>query len=242
MAKLRPEAVSWGERIITYLIAGVLMFFIGGNGEGDSTQSPDVAPTPMPEITIGEPATDDHAETNPMLELHNEIRSHRGVGPLVMSEELSQAAMAHARWMSQTGRFSHTGEGGSSFADRSRAAGYVHSPTGENIAKGYRSVDSVVRRAARKERGDQEKGQAQGVLHCYRLTENMRRDEGVVCHNSLPEAASGRDRPLSPLRRRAESCGAGSFRAARRRGRNFAGGDFAETSLCRSDICCLICQ
>jgi uncharacterized protein YkwD len=45
--------------------------------------------------------------------------------------------------MAQTGAFSHTGSGGSTFVSRANAAGYAE-PSSENIAWGYRSAQDVV--------------------------------------------------------------------------------------------------
>ncbi len=45
--------------------------------------------------------------------------------------------------MARTGTLSHTGDGGSTFVTRAKAAGYAQ-PSAENIAMGYRSTKEVV--------------------------------------------------------------------------------------------------
>jgi len=59
--------------------------------------------------------------------------------PLTFNFELWRAAKDHSEWMLANNVFSHTGEGGSSVAERITSAGYVLTPpwsTGENIAYG----------------------------------------------------------------------------------------------------------
>lgn len=54
--------------------------------------------------------------------------------PLVINEDLLDAARAHSSWMERTDTFSHTGSGGSSPGDRARAEGWQGLGVGENIA------------------------------------------------------------------------------------------------------------
>lgn len=62
----------------------------------------------------------------------NKERRKRGLPKLSGSRRLRKAARGHSRWMARTGRFSHTGQGGSRVADRAARAGYLHG-AGENI-------------------------------------------------------------------------------------------------------------
>jgi uncharacterized protein YkwD len=57
---------------------------------------------------------------------------------------LTAAARGHSTDMATNGFFSHTGSDGSTPWDRMRAAGYVHTAAGENIAAGQRSPAEVM--------------------------------------------------------------------------------------------------
>lgn len=75
--------------------------------------------------------------------LTNIERTKRGCGALKVNAQLTTAARGHSGWMAQTGKFSHTGSGGSSFVARAKATGYGK-PSAENIAWGYQTAASVV--------------------------------------------------------------------------------------------------
>ncbi|SDT24285.1 CAP domain-containing protein [Actinoplanes derwentensis] len=75
--------------------------------------------------------------------LINVQRTSNGCAALTVNDQLTTAARDHSAWMAQTGTFSHTGSGGSSFVTRAKAAGYAK-PSAENIAMGYRSAAQVV--------------------------------------------------------------------------------------------------
>lgn len=70
---------------------------------------------------------------NYLLDLINASRAEAGAGALSFDAELAQAAGDHSAWMLSTDTFSHTGEGGSSPAQRVSDAGYDYRTTGENI-------------------------------------------------------------------------------------------------------------
>ena len=78
-----------------------------------------------------------------IVRLTNEQRAAHGCPALTENAQLTTAAREHSAWMGQTGQFSHTGDAGSSFAAREKAAGYA-SPAAENIAWGYRSATDVI--------------------------------------------------------------------------------------------------
>lgn len=71
-------------------------------------------------------------------------RASAGLNPLQRNPRLDAAARAHAQWIARTGRYGHAGQGGSSHADRARAAGYCYRALAENIAWGIPSSDQVV--------------------------------------------------------------------------------------------------
>ena len=79
-------------------------------------------------------------EAEEMLSLVNGIRADRGIAPLRLNTELNKAAYDHSYDMASNNYFSHTGLNGSTFSQRTIAAGYTGSPRGENIAAGYASV------------------------------------------------------------------------------------------------------
>ena len=54
----------------------------------------------------------------------NNLRAANGLTPLVENQYLNIAAQNHANWIAETGLGGHTGEGGSTAADRALAVGY----------------------------------------------------------------------------------------------------------------------
>ena len=79
-----------------------------------------------------------------VVERSNAARTENDRQPLEQSDTLAEVARDHACWMAETGTFSHTGEGGSSIADRAREAGYDYRFIAENIAFGQRTPEEVV--------------------------------------------------------------------------------------------------
>jgi uncharacterized protein YkwD len=64
--------------------------------------------------------------------------------PLVRSEALDRAAMAHARDMALRSRMEHAGFDGSTPAERVTREGYRWRKVGENVATGQRTPEEVV--------------------------------------------------------------------------------------------------
>jgi uncharacterized protein YkwD len=88
-----------------------------------------------------------------VLELVNEARAQpRRCGwkrfsaapPLVLSDALQSAALAHARDMAERGTLSHAGSEGGTPAERATRAGYRWRLIGENIAAGQSTPEQVV--------------------------------------------------------------------------------------------------
>jgi LysM repeat protein len=78
------------------------------------------------------------AQGNPaqeILQLINNYRAANGLHLYQYNSALAAAAQNHANWMSQTGRYTHTGAGGSTPQTRAAAAGYPGYAT-ENIVGG----------------------------------------------------------------------------------------------------------
>lgn len=69
--------------------------------------------------------------------LVNEARKEQGLPPLALEKRLNDSADAHSRWMLDTDRFSHTGQGGSSPRQRIEEEGFDlqgNWRTAENLA------------------------------------------------------------------------------------------------------------
>jgi uncharacterized protein YkwD len=94
-------------------------------------QAPGVAPT----VATASPAPQ-ASHINDLLALTNSERQRQGLAPLRLSTSLNQAAQRHAEDLGRNRIFSHTGSDGSQMIDRARAAGYLYSFLGENIAAG----------------------------------------------------------------------------------------------------------
>jgi uncharacterized protein YkwD len=75
--------------------------------------------------------------------LTNSQRTAHGCSAARVNAQLGAAAAGHSAWMARTGTFAHTGQAGSTFVTRAKAAGFAR-PSGENIAWGYRSATEVV--------------------------------------------------------------------------------------------------
>jgi uncharacterized protein YkwD len=115
-----------------------------------------------------------------VVELVNELRdagttcpgtgaTMPSVGPVQMDVNLQCAARLHTVGMEDTGTLSHTGEGGSSVADRVAAAGYEATRgVGENIAQGYTTPETVV-----------EGWRTSDTGHCENMMDADWRDIGV---------------------------------------------------------------
>lgn len=135
--------------IFTLLIAGC------GADEDSSlqeTSSETITPGGV-ETTIGEtgpagpeaPTIDpsDLIDEEAVLFLVNDSRTALGLKPLVLNDELNDAAYYHSLDMSQNNYFDHIGLNGSRFSERTEDAGYQGQPRGENIASGQRSPQAV---------------------------------------------------------------------------------------------------
>lgn len=91
-------------------------------------------------------------EMTQLLSLVNQLRSEGcrcgstnmpPVGPVSWNAELEEAALRHAYDMQDNDFFDHTGSDGSDVADRVSDTGYTWQTVGENIAWGYRNIQSV---------------------------------------------------------------------------------------------------
>uniref|UniRef100_UPI001C0C1835 CAP domain-containing protein n=1 Tax=Cellulosimicrobium cellulans TaxID=1710 RepID=UPI001C0C1835 len=104
------------------------------------TPAPAPAPSPTAPLTPSGPS----AEVTAVVELTNAERAAAGCAPLVLDARLTAAAQLHSEDMLAQGYFDHTSLDGRSPWDRAKAQGYAN-PSGENIAKGQRTAEEVVR-------------------------------------------------------------------------------------------------
>ncbi|MDI6103934.1 CAP domain-containing protein [Actinoplanes sp. NEAU-A12] len=78
-----------------------------------------------------------------VLRLTNTERRTAGCPDLTVDGQLVTASLRQSNYMARTRLFSHVWRDGSTFIDRSEAAGYEQ-PAGENIAWGYRSAPEAM--------------------------------------------------------------------------------------------------
>lgn len=106
-----------------------------------SSSSSSAPPPPPPPPNTGSPNAGEAAK---VVQLVNQQREQAGCDDLRVDSRLTNAAQAHSTDMAQRNYFDHTTPEGVTFAQRIRAAGYPQ-PSAENIAKGQRSADEVMR-------------------------------------------------------------------------------------------------
>ncbi len=90
------------------------------------------------------PASPDTSQQDRVVSLVNTFRDRAGCGPVTVNAQLTAAAQGHAEDMSNRDYFSHTTPEGVTFDQRIRNAGYS-SPGAENIARGARTAEDVMR-------------------------------------------------------------------------------------------------
>ncbi len=79
-----------------------------------------------------------------LIQAHNKERAERKLPPLVAEPRLTAAAKAHAADMASHKKMSHDGSDGSTLVDRVKRQKYDYLKTGENVAYGQTSVESVM--------------------------------------------------------------------------------------------------
>lgn len=75
----------------------------------------------------------------------NDVRAVNGSNPLSYNGQLGQAAQGHADDMLALGYFSHTSDDGRSLSQRVAVTGYRPTALGENIARGQRDEEEVLK-------------------------------------------------------------------------------------------------
>ncbi len=90
-------------------------------------------PAPVPSPVVSTPPENDN-EAQQILALVNQFRKESGVDPVVLNSALNTAAFKHSKDMNDNGYFSHTGQNGSTFGERTKKENYSGFAFGENIA------------------------------------------------------------------------------------------------------------
>ncbi len=98
--------------------------------------------TPAPPAA-GKPATGDAALEARVVTLVNAERAKAGCGAVHSDSRLAAAAQGHSDDMARRDYFAHDTPDGVDPWERARAAGYT-TPTGENIAMGQGTAESVM--------------------------------------------------------------------------------------------------
>ena len=78
-------------------------------------------------------------------DLINQYRHDKGLKPLKLNAELSEAAKAHSRDLAKWDRISHYGSDGSNPWDRVKRAGYNAKVAAENVGTGQATIDEVMK-------------------------------------------------------------------------------------------------
>ncbi len=104
---------------------------------------PPPPPPPLPGATC-DPGIALDSEENAFLTLVNSYRAANGVGPVLASPTLTQAAERHAHDMAVNNFLGHVGSDGSTFFQRAKDALYPGNSVGENVANGYTTGTDVL--------------------------------------------------------------------------------------------------
>ena len=102
-------------------------------------------PLPRPSHSTSDRNADISGYENRVIELTNQERRRLGLSPLRHNNKLAAAAQKYSRHMATHKFLSHRGKDGSTVGDRIKAQGYRFSTWAENIAKGHRTPEDVVR-------------------------------------------------------------------------------------------------
>ncbi|MFB1049096.1 sigma-70 family RNA polymerase sigma factor [Streptomyces chrestomyceticus] len=107
------------------------------------------APAPRPSSAAPVPAAGSgsggSAFAQQVTALVNSERAKQGCSPVRANDQLVTAARRHSQDMDARNYFDHTSPDGTDPGDRITAAGYRWSTYGENIARGQRSADEVMK-------------------------------------------------------------------------------------------------
>lgn len=103
-------------------------------------------PPPRPTIPSVVVPTGASADVQAVLDQTNAERTRRGIAPLVLHPQLTEAGEAHFidQFRQGCSNLSHSGTDGSSPFDRIKRTGFTYRTAGENIACGYQTPEAVM--------------------------------------------------------------------------------------------------
>ncbi len=97
-------------------------------------------------LNADEPRSDDDARLlRSLLDAHNRERAEAKLPPLTLDPKLTLAAQVHSKDMAAHRKMTHDGSDGSTPSDRIKRQNYPFMTDAENVAEGYRTVDSLMR-------------------------------------------------------------------------------------------------
>ncbi|KAK9701072.1 hypothetical protein K7432_011895 [Basidiobolus ranarum] len=98
---------------------------------------------PVKKTTVTKAVKPGNGDLQKMLSLVNKQRQRNGSKPLKLDNRLVQAAQKHTDYQARVNQMTHD-EPGRPLSTRVSATGYKWRAIGENVAKGYTSIESVV--------------------------------------------------------------------------------------------------
>lgn len=98
-------------------------------------------------LLSGQSSADDPAplSAEAILKAHNRERAIAKLPKLTLNKSLSDAALIHAKDMAKHKSLRHEGTDGSTFFERIEAASYRYQAAAENVARGQKTVEDVMR-------------------------------------------------------------------------------------------------
>lgn len=140
------------ERILLLILSFLIIGGCNNSMVGDEPMmmNPDPMPAPEP-LPPMNPELDEFQQS--VLDTFNTVRMQaRTCGstnfgsttPVEWNKTIQSSALIHNMDMNDNGFFSHTGSDGSSAGDRLKRLGYLWLGWGENIAFGFKDIDSVM--------------------------------------------------------------------------------------------------
>jgi uncharacterized protein YkwD len=138
-----PPAVTTASRPATPAPAVPKRVASPARPAAKAAPTPTATPTPTPTPTLNPAQIRARAVMVQVVRLTNDERRDAGCPVLTVDGQLVTASLRQSNYMARTRLFSHVWRDGSTFVDRSEAAGYQQ-PAGENIAWGYRTAPEVM--------------------------------------------------------------------------------------------------
>lgn len=142
--------------VLSVLWLAVVLLGLAGCGGGGEPEAPDVGPTAVAGTSVTLDASTTCAISNYQTLMLQQINSARAqarscgstafaaTGAVAWDSKLFSASAKHSADMAANNYFAHNGLDGRSPSQRVTDEGYVWRATGENIAAGYGSIDTVM--------------------------------------------------------------------------------------------------